>query len=145
MILRPETTMESCAHEFIFWFIPRHGIKTYMGYSGYGGVCMEVVSRSTWNQSLLIRGDRILCILNPRWLRKVFWPKVGRRLERDSKLLHWSHHWLIKNWYEYVFEFDMNPYSWTYSGCRMIEGLNCTITCHWRGCLVFPSNFTSSG
>ena len=46
MILRPETTIESCAHEPIFWFIPRHGIKTCMGCSEYGGVYMEVVTRS---------------------------------------------------------------------------------------------------
>ena len=29
----------------------------------YDGVCMNVMSRSTWNRSLQVRGDRILCIL----------------------------------------------------------------------------------
>ena len=53
MILRPEITMKSCAHESIFCFIPRHKIKTCTEYSEYGGVCMKVMSRSIWNQSLL--------------------------------------------------------------------------------------------
>ena len=61
--LRPEIIMESCAHEPIFWFISRHGIKTCTGCSGYDRVCIEVVSRSTWNRSLLVRGDHMLLAL----------------------------------------------------------------------------------
>ena len=79
MILRPETIMESYAHESIFWFIPKYHIKICMGYSGYGGVCMKVVSRSIWNRSLLVRGDRILCILNLDDSEKSF----GQKKEGD--------------------------------------------------------------
>ena len=44
------------------------------------------------------------------------WKKsFGKKQKEDQKefliLLHWSHHWLIENRYEYVFEFDMIPYS----------------------------------
>ena len=113
VILRLEITIESYAHESIFWFIPKHSIKIYTECSGYDEVCMKVVSWSTKNRSLLIRGDHILCILITRWLKKIFWPKLRWRLERVSNTSS-----LKLSLNEYVFEFDIIPYLWTYSGCR---------------------------
>ena len=66
LILRPETTMKSYAHEPIFWFISRYDIKIYTGYFVYGVVCIEIVSRSTRNRLLLVRVDDILYILISR-------------------------------------------------------------------------------
>ena len=101
VILRPEITMEPYAYEPIFWFIARHGIKTYMGYSGYGGVCMKVMSRSTWNRSLLVRRDHILCILILRWLEKSLLAKSRKKIERvsnasssESSLVNWESIWI---------------------------------------------------
>ena len=35
VILRPEITMKSCAHEFIFWFILKYGFKICTKYFEY--------------------------------------------------------------------------------------------------------------
>ena len=35
-----------------------------MEYSGYGVVCMKIISQSIKNRSLLVGGDDILCILS---------------------------------------------------------------------------------
>ena len=70
VILRPEITMVPCALEAIFWFTLIHDIALCTGYSGYGGFCTKVVSRSTRNQSLLVREGNILLTLILWWFKK---------------------------------------------------------------------------
>ena len=56
--------MVSCAHESIFWCILTHDNKVMYGvFSRYGGLCIKVVSRSTENRSLVVRGEVIPCDL----------------------------------------------------------------------------------
>ena len=139
VILRPETIMESYAHELIFWFIPRHSIKTYMGCSENDGVCMKVMSRSTWNRSLLVRRESIQLISIRWWFResliKVEILEMVSNIDiSESSLVDWARN-------EYIIGIDKFPYPYVYSGCQMIERLNCTVTLYWRVVLVFHQKF----
>ena len=109
------------------------------GDTGYGGLHMEVVSRSTRNRSILVRGDRIQLILIEWWFRESL-IKVWI-LEMVYNILWIESSLLDRDKIEYDIGFDMVPYPKSYSGCKLIEGLNCMVTFLWRIFLIFPSKF----
>ena len=107
--------------------------------TGNGEMYMKVMSRSTWNRSLLVRRDCIQLISIRWWFReslikvKILKMVFNIRIS-ESSLVDWDR---IK----YINGFDKIPYPCLYSGCKMIERSYCTVTLYWRVVLVFHQKF----
>ena len=106
--------------------------------TGNGELYMKVMSRSTRNRSLLVRGDCIQPISVRWWFResliKVEILEMVSNIKLNESSLNWAR-------YEYINGIDKFPYPYLYSGCQMIERSNCTVTLYWRVVLVFNQKF----
>ena len=107
--------------------------------TGYGELYMKVMSRSTWNRSLLVRRESIQLISIRWWFResliKVEILEMVSNIDiSESSLVDWARN-------EYIIGIDKFPYPYVYSGCQMIERSNYMVTLYWRVILVFHQKF----
>ena len=107
--------------------------------TGNGELYMKVMSRSTRNRSLLVRGESIQLISIKWWFRESLIKVEILEMVSNIKIIESSLIDWVRN--EYIIRIDKFPYPYLYSGCKMIEGSYCTVTFYWRVVFIFHQNF----